>query len=50
MMFYEKMEEEQEFKDEFKFGKISYLDFLNRVDNGSVKLEELGIKLYVLKM
>lgn len=42
---YEKLEDEQEFEDKRRFGEISYLDFLDRIDNGTIKPKELGMKL-----
>ncbi|CAG9811153.1 unnamed protein product [Chironomus riparius] len=44
-LYYEHEEEEQEFEDEMKFGNISYAEFLDRIENGSIKPEQLGIKI-----
>ena len=44
-LYYEHEEEEQEFEDEMKFGNISYAEFLDRIENGSIKPEQLGIKM-----
>jgi len=45
LYYYEKLENEQEFEDKMKFGKTSYLDFLDRIDNRSIKPKEIGTKL-----
>ena len=42
---YEFEEAAREFADERKFGNISYVEFLNRIENGSIKPEELGNKM-----
>lgn len=44
-IFYEYEEVVKEFQDERKFGNISYTDFLNRIEDGSIKPQQLGDKL-----
>ncbi|XP_070498386.1 pickpocket protein 19-like [Chironomus tepperi] len=46
---YEFEEAAKEFADERRFGNISYVEFLNRMENGSIKPEELGDKIKVTK-
>ena len=43
--YYEDDEYLQETEDERKFENISYIEFLNRIYDGKIKPEELGIKL-----
>jgi hypothetical protein len=35
----------QEIQDEIKFGNISYMEFLKKIEAGSLKPEQLGLKL-----
>ncbi|KAL7031155.1 hypothetical protein ACKWTF_006917 [Chironomus riparius] len=42
---YEYKESKLEFADEEKFGNISYVEFLNRIENGSIDPKHLGIKM-----
>lgn len=45
VIYYEKLEETQEFDYQKKFGDLTYLDFLDRLENGSIKHDELKMKL-----
>lgn len=43
MFYYEFVEGFHEFKDELSY-KITYLEFLDRLENGSIKPEELNLR------
>lgn len=45
LLHYEHEEEVEEFVDERRFRNISYVEFLDRIDNGSIKPDNLGLKL-----
>ena len=42
---YEKEELLHETQDERRFGNISYYEFLDKLENGSIKPEDLGTKM-----
>lgn len=45
IIFLEIPEVGPEFVDEIKYGNISYAEFVDRIENGSIKPEDLGMKM-----